>query len=34
MADETTNINNAENTEKNWPDVSNALKQRIDKDSK
>lgn len=33
MADETTNTNNTENTEKNWPDVSNALKQRIDKDS-
>ena len=33
MADETTNTNNSENTEKNWPDVSNALKQRIDKNS-
>lgn len=31
MADETTN--NIENKDKNWPDVSNALKQRIDKDS-
>ena len=31
MADETTN--NTENTEKNWQDVSNALKQRIDKNS-
>ena len=33
MADETTNTNNTENTEKNWSDISNALKQRIDKDS-
>lgn len=33
MADETTNTNNSENTEKNWQDVSNDLKQRIDKDS-
>ena len=33
MADETTNTNNTENTEKNWQDVSNTLKQRIDKDS-
>ncbi|MCT6888947.1 MAG: hypothetical protein M3Z87_04680, partial [Lactobacillus sp.] len=31
MAGETTN--NTENTEKSWQDVSNALKQRIDKDS-
>ena len=31
MADVTTT--NTENTEKNWQDVSNALKQRIDKDS-
>ena len=31
MADETTN--NTENTEKNWQDVANDLKQRIDKDS-
>ena len=30
MADETTNT---ENTEKNWQDVANDLKQRIDKDS-
>ena len=30
MTEQTTNT---ENTEKNWPDVSNALKQRIDKDS-
>lgn len=33
MSDETTNTNNSENTEKNWQDVSNDLKQRIDKDS-
>ena len=33
MADETTNTNNTENTEKNWSDISNALKQRIDKNS-
>lgn len=33
MADETTNTNNTENTEKNWQDVANELKQRIDKDS-
>lgn len=30
MADET---NNTENTDKNWQDVANDLKQRIDKDS-
>ena len=30
MTEQTTNT---ENTEKNWPDVSNALKQRIGKDS-
>ena len=29
MADETTNTNNSENTDKNWQDVSNDLKQRI-----
>ena len=33
MADETTNTETTENTEKNWQDVSNALKQRIDKNS-
>lgn len=33
MADETNNTNNTENTEKNWQDVANDLKQRIDKDS-
>lgn len=29
MADETTNTNNSENTDKNWQDVANDLKQRI-----
>lgn len=33
MADETTNTNNTQNTDKNWQDVANDLKQRIDKDS-
>ena len=33
MSDETTNTNNTENTDKNWQDAANALKQRIDKDS-
>ena len=33
MADETTNTNNNENTDKNWQDVANDLKQRIDKNS-
>ena len=33
MTDETNNTNNTENTEKNWQDVANNLKQRIDKDS-
>ena len=33
MADETTNTNNSENTDKNWQDLANELNQRIDKDS-
>lgn len=33
MADETTNTETTENNEKNWQDVANDLKQRIDKDS-